>query len=143
MRRSALAVVAVVATLAATEAHAVRFELGAGGGAWFTTTGLFDVTLGVRQHLARHLALGFRTGVLLTTDGPAVGTPLDLSFRVVVHPVYFEVLGGPTFIFNQGSPLRGHVAFGFGGYLGPVTLGVEVGYLTPTAVVMLQLAYAF
>lgn len=127
----------------ATPAQAVRFELGAGGGAWFTTTGIFNVNLGVRHAFTRHLGIGFRTGVLLTTDGPAVGTPLDLSFRVSVRPVYFDLVGGPTFIFNQGQVLRGHVAFGFGGYLGPVTLGVEVGYLTPTAILRLILAYQF
>lgn len=116
---------------------AVRLGLGADyqvGG-----TGLYHLTLAVDGAVARSLTVGGRFGALIRPPD-ALGVPLDLVVRASLanDRVYLEGLAGP-WIFLGG--VRAHTAFGFGLQGRAVAAGLELGWLDPSPMLGLRLAW--
>jgi hypothetical protein len=55
--------------------------------------------------------------------------------------VYAEGLVGPWIVFDDDDTLRLHAAFGFGVLTRSYSLGVEVGWLDPTSMVGVRIAF--
>ena len=121
---------------------AASVELGLGADYWVDPRGgEFQLTLAVDSWLARHLTIGGRFGALVLTQPNDFGVPVDLRLRVHVQRVYFDGLVGPWFLFGERSPVRAHVAFGFG-ILGPgLSFGLEVGWLDPSTLLGIRLGF--
>ena len=64
-------------------------------------------------------------------------------FATLARRVYVEGLVGPWILLDRGDALRGHAAFGFGLLGRSMTLGLEVGYLDPSAMLGLRLGFRF
>ncbi len=117
-------------------------ELGLGADYWVEPqSGEFQLTLAVDTPLARHLTIGGRFGAMVITAPNEFGVPVDFRFRVHVQRIYFDGLVGPWFIFDEPRPVRTHVAFGFGLLARGITFGLEVGWLDPSTLVGLRLAF--
>lgn len=117
-------------------------QLGLGADYWFEPErGEFQLTLAVDTPLLRHLALGGRFGAALFTSPDRVAVPIDLRLRVRLQGLYLEGLVGPWILFDEPDPVRAHAAFGFGLAAAGVQLGVEVGYLHPSTLAGLRLAF--
>lgn len=117
-------------------------ELGLGADYWTgPQSGEFQLTLAVDTPLARHLTIGGRFGAMVLTAPNEFGVPVDFRLRVHVQRVYFEGLVGPWFLFDEPDPVRAHVAFGFGLLARGITFGLEVGWLDPSTLVGLRLAF--
>jgi len=119
--------------LAPVVSHA-SVRAGLGADYWFNRGGEFNFTLAVHGSLTRALSGGVRLGALLATDPTTAGIPLDLQLRVALprDRLYFEGSAGPWILFAD-SPVRAHFAFGFGLDTGHFSLGLEVGWLDPNA----------
>lgn len=121
---------------------AASVELGLGADYWVAPEGGgFQLTLAVDTPLARALTIGGRFGALVLTSPNQFGVPVDLRLRVRVQRVYFEGLVGPWFLFDEPDPVRAHVAFGFGLLASGVLFGLEVGWLDPSTIIGLRLAF--
>lgn len=117
-------------------------SLGLGGDYLFDPhAGELQLTLAADTPLARHVAIGARFGVMFLTDPGRVGVPLDLRLRVRAARVYVDGLVGPYFVFNESDWARFHAGFGFGVLMRSFSLGLEVGYLNPTAMLGVRLAF--
>ncbi len=118
------------------------FELGLGADTWLRQdTGAFQLTLSVDTRLVRSVTLGGRFGVLLLTSPNEVGVPVDLRLRVHLQRLYIDALVGPWFLFDEPEPVRAHVGFGFGLSTRNLLFGIEVGYLRPSTILGLRLAF--
>jgi hypothetical protein len=140
--------IALSVLLAAVPAHATAIDLGLGADWWlfdrgYGGRGMFELTLGLRGQLARHIQLGGRFGGLLASPLNYVGAPIDLQLRANVANgrVYLDGLVGPWILFNSSYPLRFHAAFGFGLQASWVTFGFEMGWLDPSALVGIRVAF--
>jgi len=100
-------------------------------------TGAFELTLGGRAALARHLSLGGRVGVLVFSGSGGLGVPLDVALRAHFNRIYLEGLLGP-WIHDGGLDLHG--AIGFGLVTASLRFGLEVGWLDGRSMVGLRLA---
>lgn len=124
------------------DAAAVRMSLGANY--WFTETGLFDLSFSVDTPLASIFSVGGRFGVLVTSDGPTVGVPLDLLLRIrVASPLFIELTGGPWIMFGTEDELRAHFGFAVAIQSGDISFGPEVSYLEPEAMIGGRLSFRF
>ena len=143
---------AVMLTSAPAAAQSVR--LGLGADFWLTpynsiNAGVFELTLGVSQRFAPHFSIGGRFGGLVTTDyygnATTFGVPLDLELRAhfAANRVYAEGLIGPWFTFNSDQVFRFHGAFGFGLNAHGLSVGLELGYLTPAPIGGLRVGFTF
>lgn len=141
IRRSTVPL-AVAAVLLACPPASAAVKLGLGADYWAPGGGVFELTLGIDTPLARHVHIGGRFGALVATSPNTFGVPLDLELRILFGRgrVYAEGLLGP-WIFFSGDPVRAHVAFGFGLQSGSLSFGLEVGYLTPSPIAGLKLAF--
>ncbi|WP_342377490.1 hypothetical protein NVS55_39280 [Myxococcus stipitatus] len=126
-----------------SEAAAVR--LGLGADYWIDESPAFSFLLGVEGKIAGPISVGARFGASLLTDGNDVAIPLDLSIRanIASAKVYVEGLVGPWIVIDRNDTLRAHAAFGFGLQGKAASIGIEVGYLEPRAIIGLRLAYKF
>ena len=146
MRTRIALAVASLALLAAAHPASAGTQLGLGGD-WITEpeAGALQLTLAVDRPLARGVTLGGRFGALIATDeiGPAV--PVDLRLRFRVERVYVDGLVGPWFFFDDGEDsVRLHAAIGFGVVQrGGMQVGLEVGYVDPSAMIGIRLAWPF
>jgi hypothetical protein len=143
MRCAKLLVLALtIATVALPKpARAAHYDLGLGANYWFDAqSGLFDLTLRVSTRLARRLSVGGRFGAALVTSPSTAAIPLDITLRGNLSRAYVEALAGP-WIFFEGDAVRGHVAGGFGLQTRDVSAGIEVGYLSPHAILGFKLAF--
>ncbi len=141
LRLARSALLAVGLALWAVPASA-SVELGLGADYWTgPQSGEFQLTLAVDTPLARHLTIGGRFGAMVITAPNEFGVPVDFRLRVHVQRVYFEGLVGPWFLFDEPDPVRAHVAFGFGLFARGITFGLEVGYLEPSTLIGLRLAF--
>ncbi len=138
----------VVFTLAALCALAwarpASASLALGLGADYITDprdGAFQLTLAAETALARHLTLGARFGALWVTDPGRIGVPLDLRLRLRFSRIYADGLVGPWIVFSDADPLKFHAAFGFGILTNSLSFGLEVGYLSPSPIIGLRLAF--
>jgi hypothetical protein len=119
-----------------------RFGLGAD---WLVDPedGAFQLTLAGEKQVVRNLAVGGRLGVLLLSGPSRLGVPIDASLRLRLGRFYVEGLAGPWIVFDDGDALRLHAAIGIGLIARGVQLGLEVGYLDPTSMVGVRLAFPF
>ena len=121
---------------------AASTELGLGADWWVDPEGGgFQLTLALDTPLAKSLTIGGRFGVLVLTSPNEFGVPVDLRLRVKLQRLYLDFLVGPWFLFDEPDPVRAHVAFGFGLLAGNITFGLEVGWLDPSTLVGLRLAF--
>jgi hypothetical protein len=111
-----------------------------GGQYWFAERALFDADAVIRQPLGNGFSIGGRVGVVLAATPVDVGIPLDFTLRIDISRVYLEALGGVWFFFD-GKRVAPHVAGGFGIIAGRLTVGPEIGWLDPRAVVGVRLTY--
>jgi hypothetical protein len=95
----------------------------------------------VESRLARHLSLGGRFGALLATGPTRLGVPLDLRLRARLGRVYLDGLVGPWLVFDDGDVLRFHAGVGFGLLTRSFSFGLEVGWLDPTPMIGVRLAF--
>jgi hypothetical protein len=141
VRTVVLAAVAAVVLVAAAPARA---GTALGLGADVPTepeVGAFQLTLAVESRLARHLSLGGRFGALLATGPTRLGVPLDLRLRARLGRVYLDGLVGPWLVFDDGDVLRFHAGVGFGLLTRSFSFGLEVGWLDPTPMIGVRLAF--
>lgn len=120
-------------TLAAT-----RLELGADY--WLVQRSSFRATLALEGRVGRRVSIGGRFGAALMPP-ELWAIPLDLRIRGKVDRVYLEGLVGP-WIFLGGPTVRPHAAFGFGLDAGFISVGGELGWLQPSAIVGLNIGLA-
>ena len=116
--------------------------LGLGGGYWFERSPQFDFHLSAREHLGKNISAGLRVGVVLNTSYSAtVGVPLDLMLRFHLSRLYIDAFGGPAFLFGATDFLRGKAGIGFGLLAQNFSVGVEAGWLQPSAFLLLRLGF--
>jgi len=117
-------------------------ELGLGAD-WLVSPqdGAFQLTLGGDQRINQHLSWGGRVGLLVLTDPTRLGVPIDARLRGHFGRIYVEGLVGPWLVFNDSDTVHFHGAVGFGLAMRSFTVGLEVGYLNPTSLVGLRLAF--
>lgn len=123
-------------------AHAA-VRIGLNGDYWVNRSALFGVSLTAEGAVTRHLSVGGRFGALAATSPNTFGVPIDVSIRANLDRgrIYVEGLAGPWILFAN-DPIRAHVAFGFGIAGRGIQLGLEVGYLSPSPMAGLRLAFA-
>jgi hypothetical protein len=139
--RPVLAAAALALLAFARPAHAGA-ALGVGAD-WLTEprAGEFQLTVAADTALARRLTLGARFGMMYFGDGQYVGAPIDLRLRVRTGRLYAEGLAGPWIVFGGTDTVRLHGAFGFGLYSRSLTFGFEVGWVDPTPLVGVRIAF--
>lgn len=103
--------------------------------------GELQLTLAIETPIARGLTAGARFGALVTSDPTRVGAPIDFRLRLRAGRLYADGLVGPWLLFDSGDTLRLHAAFGFGILARSMSLGLEVGYLDPTSMIGLRMAF--
>lgn len=136
--------VLLVAALAWARPASATARLGLGAD-WLVDPerGALELTLAGERQVVRNLAVGGRVGVLLLSGPTRLGVPLDASLRLRLGRFYVEGLAGPWVVFDDGDALRLHAAIGIGLVARGVQLGLEVGYLDPTSMIGLRLAFPF
>ena len=145
------AAAALAAALAATPSQAASVKLELGGDWAGAYGGTFELMLGVSGPLARHISVGGRFGGLIASSGAffgaygTFGAPIDFELRANIADsrVYLGGLLGPWLLFDGGFPFRFHGAFEFGLNAGSFSFGLELGYLAPTPIAGLRLAFRF
>ena len=140
--RAVAAAAAFAVLLSSAPARATRFDLGLGASYWFNDKAVFDLNFALRAPVARQLSVGGRIGALLITTGPDLGVPADLLLRVTIGRAYLEGAVGPWILFGSYRHIRAHAGFGFGLQAGAVSVGLEVGYLHPSPLLSLRVAFA-
>jgi hypothetical protein len=141
MLRSALAAAALVLLVAATPA-AASTALGLGAD-WLVDPerGALQLTLATDTRLARHVTAGVRFGGVLLSDPGDVAAAVDGRLRIRGRRIYAEGLVGPWIVFDDDDTLRLHAAFGFGVLTRSFSIGLEVGWLDPTSMVGVRIAF--
>ena len=139
--RPVLAAAALALLAFARPAHAGA-ALGVGAD-WLTEprAGEFQLTVAADTALARRLTLGARFGMMYFGEGQYVGAPIDGRLRVRIGRLYAEGLVGPWIVFGGTDTVRLHGAFGFGLYSRSLTFGFEVGWVHPTPLVGVRIAF--
>jgi hypothetical protein len=144
MRLVRMVVFSLAALCALAWARPASASLALGLGADYITDprdGAFQLTLAPETALARHLTLGARFGVLYVTDPGRLGIPADLRLRVRFSRIYADGLVGPWIVFSDSDALKFHAAFGFGILTNSLSFGLEVGYLSPSPIIGLRIAF--
>ncbi len=103
--------------------------------------GELQLTLAVDTRLARHVTLGARFGMMYLPDPDRVGAPIDGRLRIRSGRLYAEALVGPWIVFDDDDSLRLHAAFGFGLLTRSLSFGFEVGWLDPTSMIGVRVAF--
>jgi hypothetical protein len=139
--RSALAA-AALALLAFARPAEAGAALGLGAD-WLTDprAGELQLTVAADTPLARNVTLGARFGMMYFGDGQYLGAPIDGRLRIRSRRVYAEGLVGPWIVFGGHDTLRLHAAFGFGLVTRALTFGFEVGWVDPTPLVGVRIAF--
>jgi hypothetical protein len=135
------AVLALCALALARPAHAGT-ALGLGAD-WLTdpSAGELQLTLAADTPLVRHVTIGARFGAMWFGDGRHVGAPIDGRLRIRGARIYADGLVGPWLVFGANDVVRLHAGFGFGLLTRSLSFGVEVGWVDPTPVVGVRLAF--
>jgi hypothetical protein len=145
LARAVLAL-SVLALLSLARPAAARTSLGLGAD-WLVDpeTGELQLTLAADTPLARRVSLGVRFGAMYLsdrdTDSDRVGAPIDGRLRIRSGRIYAEGLVGPWLVFDDDDSVRLHAAFGFGVLTRSLTFGFEVGWLDPTAMIGVRVAF--
>ncbi len=139
--RAALAA-AVLAALAAARPAAASTALGLGADYLVDPdSGELQLTLAADTRLARHATLGVRFGAMYLSDPGRFGVPIDGRLRIRGSGLYAEGLVGPWLVFDSGDTVRLHAAFGFGIVTRSLSFGVEGGWMDPTSMVGVRVAF--
>jgi hypothetical protein len=116
-------------------------RLGLGADYWFDPeVGSLQLTLAADTRLAKRTTIGGRFGVLVTSGPNDVAVPIDLQLRIRGRRLYFEGLVGPWIFFTDDA-LRLHAGLGFGLLSRSFSFGIEVGWVDPTALAGIRLAF--
>jgi hypothetical protein len=142
LRLALLASSAAILVAARPAAAGTSFGLGAD---YLTdpSAAALELLLAADTPVARGLTLGGRIGALVATDGIGPGVPVDARLRLRVDRLYADALVGPWVFFDEGDAIRLHVALGFGIARRGLQLGLEVGWVDPTATVGVRVAWSF
>ncbi len=140
--RSLLGAAVVLAALALPRPAAARAALGLGAD-WLVDpeAGELQLTLAAETRLARHATLGVRFGGMYLPDPDRFGVPIDGRLRIRGSGLYAEGLVGPWIVFDDDDSLRLHAAFGFGLLTRSFSFGVEIGWLDPTSMIGVRVAF--
>ncbi len=131
-----------LAALAAARPAAASTSLGIGADYLVDPdSGELQLTLAADTHLARHATLGVRFGAMYLSDPGRFGVPIDGRLRIRGSGLYAEGLVGPWLVFDSGDTVRLHAAFGFGILTRSLSFGVEVGWMDPTSMVGVRVAF--
>lgn len=103
--------------------------------------GELQLTLAAETRLVRRVTVGVRFGGMYLPDPDRVGAPVDGRLRIRGRRLYAEGLVGPWFVFDDDDSVRLHAAFGFGLLTRSLSFGVEVGWLDPTSMVGVRVAF--
>lgn len=133
---------AALAALAVPSLASAHAALGLGAD-WIVDPeqGELQLTLAVDTPLARHVTLGARFGGMWLPDPDRFGVPIDARLRIRAGRVYAEGLLGPWIVFDDADSLRLHAAFGFGVLTRTLSFGFEVGWLDPSSMVGVRVAF--
>lgn len=138
----ALLVLCTLAALALARPADARTRLGLGADYLVDPEiGELQLTLAADTPLARRVAVGVRFGMMFLPEPDRVGIPVDGLLRIRGGGVYAEGLVGPWFVLDDPDTLRLHAAFGFGLLRRALSFGFEVGWLDPTAMIGVRLAF--
>ncbi len=131
--------------LSARPARALGAEAGLGADYLFDDeAGDFMGFIALDTSLVPRLTLGARFGMVLESDPSRFGIPLDARLRLRIRRLYLEGLAGGWLFFKGDDNFRFHAAGGAGLTIArAVRMGLEVGYLDPSAMVGLRLAFGF
>ncbi len=139
--RAALAA-AVLAALAAARPAAASTSFGLGADYLVDPqSGELQLTLAADTRLARHATIGVRFGGMFLSDPNRFGVPIDGRLRIRGGGLYAEGLVGPWLVFDSGDTVRLHAAFGFGILTRSLSFGVEIGWMDPTSMVGVRVAF--
>jgi hypothetical protein len=143
--RISLLALALIAIPSAASAHPVHVRLGVGAHYWFERSGLFDLTLSVDGIIVGPLYIGGRVGGMLRVEPTKAIIPIDLMIGVLLVRglIYIEAVGGPWIAIDHTDVLRGHGGVGFGFIKGLFWIGIEAGYLEPSAILGARLGLRF
>lgn len=133
---------AALAALAVPRLASAHAALGLGAD-WIVDPeeGELQLTLAIDTPLARHVTVGARFGGMWLPDPQRFGVPIDGRLRIRSGRVYAEGLVGPWIIFDDADSLRLHAAFGFGLFTRTLSFGFEVGWLDPSTIVGVRVAF--
>jgi hypothetical protein len=141
MLRPALAA-AALALLAAPPRAAAGNALGLGAD-WLVDpeSAALQVTLAAETRLARGVTGGARFGGLFLAEPGRLGAAIDGRLRFRGKRVYADALVGPWIVFDDDDAVRLHAAFGFGVLGRSASFGLEVGWLDPTSMIGVRVAF--
>jgi hypothetical protein len=139
--RTLLAALALAALAYARPAPA-KTALGLGAD-WLVDPeiGELQLTLAADTPIARRVTVGARFGMMYLPDPDRVGAPIDGRLRIRSGRLYAEGLVGPWIVFGDDDSLRLHAAFGFGVLTRTLSFGFEVGWLDPTSIIGVRVAF--
>jgi hypothetical protein len=138
----AILAAATLAAIGAARPAAASTSLGLGADYLVDPdSGELQLTLAADTRLARHATLGVRFGAMVLSDPGRLGVPIDGRLRIRGSRLYAEGLVGPWLVFDDGDTLRLHAAFGFGLLTRSLSFGVEVGWMDPTAMIGVRVAF--
>ena len=138
----ALLAAAALAALALPRAASAHLALGLGADYLLDPeSGELQLTLAAETRLAKHVTLGARFGVMYLADPDRVGVPIDGRLRIRGGSFYVDGLVGPWLVFDSGDTVRLHAAFGFGLLTRALSFGLEVGWMDPTSMVGVRVAF--
>jgi hypothetical protein len=141
--RLALVISTAVLLLAARPA-AARLSLALGAD-YLTdpSAASFELLVALDTPVARGVTVGGRIGALVATDQIGPGVPIDARLRLRVDRLYIDGLVGPWVFFDEGDSIRLHAAIGFGIVRRGLQLGLEVGWVDPSAMLGVRVAWPF
>ncbi|HEX9307454.1 MAG TPA: hypothetical protein VF894_08185 [Anaeromyxobacter sp.] len=142
MLRLALAAAVLALAIAVPRPAVASTALGLGAD-WLVDPerGALQLTLATDTRLARHVTVGARFGAVGLGDPTRFGAAIDGRLRIRGSRVYAEGLVGPWILFNDDDHLRIHAAFGFGLLTRSLSFGLEVGWLDPTSMIGVRVAF--
>jgi hypothetical protein len=142
--RALAASAVVLATLAWARPAEAGVALGLGADYLLDpAAGALELTLAAESRFGRHVRLGARFGAMLLSGPSRIGVPIDARLRIRVQRIYVEGLVGPWIVFDDADALKLHAGIGFGVFSRGVQLGLELGYLDPTAMIGVRVAFPF
>jgi hypothetical protein len=140
--RPILVAAALAALALPRPAAAARVALGLGAD-WLVDPedGELQLTLAAETRLARHATLAVRFGGMYLAEPDRFGVPIDGRLRIRGGGLYAEGLVGPWIVFDDDDSLRLHAAFGFGLLTRSLSFGLEIGWLDPTSMIGVRVAF--
>ncbi|MFN0062790.1 MAG: hypothetical protein ACKVPX_09755 [Myxococcaceae bacterium] len=124
----------------ASRATGLQASIYLGADYWLTQQGIFSFTASLRAPIVpRQFSVGARFGGMFLTPTTG-GIPVDLHLRLDISEFYLDGLVGPWFLFTT-APVRVHAGGGFGWQRGIIMVGLEAGWLAPSALLGLRVGF--